>query len=1001
MCWVTVALTLAAALGSATAGPGHAGNGIGPPTLGGEIARSPDGSSAPSLTAPSVVDTLVLSDGTVHTGNFAAALGQSPVAVAYDPVQSQIFVVDAGVEPGDNASGVSVISDHTGEVVDFFAAGTLPAAIAFDPVQDQVFVANEGSGNVTVINASTEEVVATLPVGSSPRSLAYDPADGDVYVANYGSGNLTILNAAMDSVTPTNVSVGSHPDAVAFAAATDELFVANQGADPGLVPGTVSIVNASNGSVARTVTVGFGPTAMAWDPTEDELYVTDANSSNVSVLSGSNSTDVSASPVGTQPVALAIDPAADAVLVGNAGSGNITVLDDRTNASIVNITLPSPPSGLVYDAGRGLVYDVGANSSMLYAINATTFAPGTTSLISSWPWGLALDSSGHTLYVGDYSGSELDTVSTYLLTVNATLSLPFEPAGLVYDSARDQVFAGSSGPPGPSEVSVVNSSTDEVAKSVVTGVYPIASAYDPAVGTVYTANYLQDNVSGITDSDDHVGVGIPLTGELNPAALAFDPALGELFVADRGTGAVTAISDTTNMTRVNFPVGSAPDALAYDPANDEVFVANYGSNSVTVLSAENNSVVTTVPVGYRPSALAFDNLNDEVYVANLGSANLSVISASTDQVLTSVPVGPAPGDIVYDQWTDRLYVANLWGGTISVVNPGGVDRNVVEFTENGLPSGTPWSVTLNGTIESDAPHSISFVEPFGNYTYTVQGANTSTEVYSPTPPMGTVNMTTGNSVSVVINFSAAAFAVEFAESGLPLGSEWNVTLGNDTAYFSTPTYTFFDPNGSYDYWVGNASGYDPSPANGTVNVSGSPDQIDVQYGLNLTPTYSVTFLESGVTSGNEWWVNLSNNQSFPSTLPYVSFSEPNGTYSYTATATGVRNSSGTFTIDGAPPAPVEISFGSPPGSTSPSGISPMESELLGIAVIVVVVVAVAAAILWIGRARRRPAAPAYIGGRPAPETRADDEDDGSEDDEDEELEFGTPDARFDDDETLN
>jgi hypothetical protein len=56
-------------------------------------------------------------------------------------------------------------------------------------------------------------------------------------------------------------------------------------------------------------------------------------------------------------------------------------------------------------------------------------------------------------------------------------------------------------------------------------------------------------------------------------------------------------------------------------------------------------------------------------------------------------------------------------------------------------------------------------------------------------------------------------------------------------------------------------------------------------------------------SGTTWYVNLSNGQSFSGTGTTITFSEPNGTYSYTI-ATVNKNyatspSSGTFTVNGA------------------------------------------------------------------------------------------------------
>src|SRR5271170_3574857 len=57
--------------------------------------------------APSVLDTLVLLNNTVVPGNFPAALGLGPAAVAFDPGTQEIFSADFG------SNTVTVVDDLT------------------------------------------------------------------------------------------------------------------------------------------------------------------------------------------------------------------------------------------------------------------------------------------------------------------------------------------------------------------------------------------------------------------------------------------------------------------------------------------------------------------------------------------------------------------------------------------------------------------------------------------------------------------------------------------------------------------------------------------------------------------------------------------------------------------------------------------------------------------------------------------------------------------------
>ena len=950
-------------------------------------------------TGPTVLDTLVVSNGTVVPGNFIAQSGEDPVAAAYDPDQHELFVVDQG--NGTGTSGVSVLNDSTDQVVGFLpAGGASPVAVAYDPARQQLFVANQDSDDVTIFDTATNALVKTVPVGTSPCALVYDTEDGDIYVANFGSENLTIIDGSSDSVgTPPAVVVGYHPDALAYSPAFDELFVANLSSDPSANPGNVSVVNASTDSVARNVTVGDDPVALAWDASEQELFVADRADDSVTVLSGNNSTVEATVPVGASPTAIAVDPAEDAVFVGNAGSANLTVLDDQNNLSMGSVAVLAP-SGLAYDLGTGTIYDVSASATSVEAINGTTDLTGAVTHVGSRPFGIAYDPSADSLYIGDSSSSELDTVSPALLNIGGSLNLTFEPTGLAYDDGTGAVYVGSSGPPGPSEDAVVNTSHDEIVGNATTGDYPIASVYDPSKSEIFTANYLDGSVSVVDDSTQHAGTN-PSVG-LNPSGLAFDPADGDVFVAVTGANEVVVLSDNTNQIVSMIAVGSQPVALAYDPNTGEVFVANNGSDSVSVILTSDDAVVDTIAVGAEPSAVAFDSLNDEVYVTNLGSGNLSAISDSTDQVVGSVPVGIAPGGIAYDPLTDRLYVTNLWGGTVTEVAPGGVDQGLVQFSETGLPAATEWAVTLNGSVESSISSTLSFSEPFGTYPYNVSGVNTSSEEFGVDPASGSVTIGLGTASGVSLAFYPSAYAVEFNETGLPVGTEWNVTLGNDSAYFSTPAFTFFEANGTYNFSVGNASSYEPTPTGGTVTVAGVSQEINVTFALNVTAMYQVTFLESGLASGTTWWVNLTGELSYNSTLSYLYILTPNGTYPYTASAPGEHTVLGTLIVNGLPTAPVEVSFASSPSGTPPSapGPSDTELELIGLGIVIVVLIAIVASIRWIGRKRQRPpgtpVGPPNVRGRPAPEVRPppDDEDD-------EELAFGMPDEPFEDEDDIS
>jgi hypothetical protein len=194
----------------------------------------------------------------------------------------------------------------------------------------------------------------------------------------------------------------------------------------------------------------------------------------------------------------------------------------------------------------------------------------------------------------------------------------------------------------------------------------------------------------------------------------------------------------------------------------------------------------------------------------------------------------------------------------------------VIFTESGLPSGTSWSITFNGTKESSTTSTISFTAPNGTYSYTVG----SVSGYSAASASGTISVK-GASMSTTVTFSKL-YSVTFTESGLPSGTSWSITFNGTKESSTTSTISFTAPNGTYSYTVGSVSGYSAASASGTISVKGASMSTTVTF----SKLYSVTFTESGLPSGTSWFVTL-NGSKESSTSSTITFSEINGTYTYT------------------------------------------------------------------------------------------------------------------------
>ncbi|HLY77235.1 MAG TPA: hypothetical protein VKT21_05070 [Thermoplasmata archaeon] len=162
-----------------------------------------------------------------------------------------------------------------------------------------------------------------------------------------------------------------------------------------------------------------------------------------------------------------------------------------------------------------------------------------------------------------------------------------------------------------------------------------------------------------------------------------------------------------------------------------------------------------------------------------------------------------------------------WGLLDSTVTPSNAR---VEFNRAGATTVVP--VLVNGSVDRQ------FME--GRYWLNVSDPGCTS---SSTPVYLGVGAAYTTPIALVC---AGLFAVTFNETGLPVGTSWSVTLNTTTLVASTPSITFYVPNGTLGYSVlspipgSTGIRYVASPTNGTVDVNGTPLSKAISY----TPQYS-------------------------------------------------------------------------------------------------------------------------------------------------------------------
>lgn len=240
--------------------------------------------------------------------------------------------------------------------------------------------------------------------------------------------------------------------------------------------------------------------------------------------------------------------------------------------------------------------------------------------------------------------------------------------------------------------------------------------------------------------------------------------------------------------------------------------------------------------------------------------NLSGQQSSGPIYASLYSTGVVNGTYAYSISTsDKEYAPANYEASLTVNGPPESQQNIVfeiqtfsvVFVETGLGEGT-WYVNMSGIFESAlAGSAMTYVLPNGTYSYTV---STSNRVFHPSFHAGSFSVR--GAASLLITFEKTLYSVEFSETGLPSNGVWyvNVTGFLSSAPISGTFHAEYLTNGSYSYGISTANKVYGAIYNGTFTVQGTSVMVNVTFSRVV---YNVTFVESGLPVGIEWYVNIS------------------------------------------------------------------------------------------------------------------------------------------------
>ncbi len=143
--------------------------------------------------------------------------------------------------------------------------GQKPDAVLYDQFSQKVFTYNAKSSDATVLDAVSNKVIKTIPLEGKPE-FSVTNTKGLVYVNIEDKNQIKTIDTKTLEVTATwSIAPGDEPSGLAIDLETNRLFS---------VCGNklMVIVDATNGTIIKTLPIGDGCDGVAFDPTRKLVF---------------------------------------------------------------------------------------------------------------------------------------------------------------------------------------------------------------------------------------------------------------------------------------------------------------------------------------------------------------------------------------------------------------------------------------------------------------------------------------------------------------------------------------------------------------------------------------------------------------------------------------------------------------------------------------------------------------------------------------------------------
>ena len=277
-------------------------------------------------------------------------------------------------------------------------------------------------------------------------------------------------------------------------------------------------------------------------------------------------------PIANSFVGVAFSPAGDTIYVGGGASNDVKIFKASSNGSFAaNGTIPisggSAPSGLTLDANGSRLYVALNMTHEVAVIDTATRAIVKRIPVGIYPYTTAISADGSKVYVTNWGGRVAGP-------------------GDMTDGLFPVVVDRRTGIPVSGTVSVIDTASNTVLKTIDVGLHPSGMALSPGGDRLFVTNANSDTVSLIGTATNTV--------------------VKTLHVGEDGP-------DRTPI------LGSSPNAVTVSPNGKTIYVANATDNAIAIVDVDasaDHPVRGLIPTGWYPTAVAVNATGDQLFIAS-------------------------------------------------------------------------------------------------------------------------------------------------------------------------------------------------------------------------------------------------------------------------------------------------------------------------------------------------------------------------------------------------